>query len=310
VSHSTPHSFIAERTAQLKMIDPLGTQSKTDAGEGCSASAVPTAATTGGRTIMNESFVGSGSGSRMGARRVGAFAAIALGLSNLGATIYGIVVGVPIVNNIDPGRDLAKVTANTLLMSGQGTLRALAGLSLILLGLALAEWLQAAAPFAMRVGTAAAVIGGALLIMGNVGTLGIYDELAQINSKDHSAAVAAFAALSVVISLLHGAAYVMLGVFVLISAVVAARSRVISRPLFYVGVVFGITLIGAHVTGITPLSSPRDFLTPSFVLGIVMGPLLIVWPVWLGVELLRSRPTSSSALVASSRRGEGGPNDR
>ena len=259
-------------------------------------SAVPTAATTGGRTIMNESFVGSGSGSRMGARRVGAFAAIALGLSNLGATIYGIVVGVPIVNNIDPGRDLAKVTANTLLMSGQGTLRALAGLSLILLALALAEWLQAAAPFAMRVGTAAAVIGGALLIMGNVGTLGIYDELAQINSKDHSAAVAAFAALAVVISLLHGAAYVMLGVFVLISAVVAARSRVISRPLFYVGVVFGITLIGAHVTGITPLSSPRDFLTPSFVLGIVMGPLLIVWPVWLGVELLRSRPASATAL--------------
>jgi hypothetical protein len=184
-------------------------------------------------------------------------------------------------------------------MSGQGTLRALAGLSLILLALALAEWLQAAASFAMRVGTAAAAISGALLIMGNVGTLGIYDELAQINGKDHAAAVAAFAALAVVSGLLSTALYVMLGVFVLISAVVAARSRVISRPLFYVGVVFGIALIGAHVTGISPLSSPRDFLTPSFVMGVVMGPLLIVWPIWLGVELLRSRPTSVAALGAT-----------
>jgi hypothetical protein len=102
--------------------------------------------------------------------------------------------------------------------------------------------------------------------------------------------------LAVVSLLLYTAVYVMLGVFILISAVVAARSRVISRPLFYVGVVFGVALIGAHVTGISPLSSPRDFLTPSFVMGVVMGPLLIVWPVWLGVELLRSQQTSATAL--------------
>lgn len=247
-------------------------------------------------TIMNKTSAESGIRSRMEARRVATFAAIALGLVNLGATIYGIAVGAPIVNNIDPGRDLAKVTANTLLMSGQGTLRALAGLSLILLALALAEWLQAAAPFAMRVGTVAAVISGALLIVGNVGTLGIYDELAQINGKDHAAALAAFAALTVVSVLLSTALHVMLGVFVLVSAGVAARSRVISRPLFYVGVVFGIALIGAHVTGITPLSSPMNFLTPNFVMGVVMGPLLIVWPIWLGVELLRSRPTSVAAV--------------
>jgi hypothetical protein len=200
------------------------------------------------------------------------------------------------LNNIDPGRDLAKVTANTVLMSGQGTFRALAGLSLILLALALAEWLQAAAPFAMRVATAAAVIGGALIIVDSVGRIATYDALAQINGKDHSAAAAAHAALTVV-SLLHETAgFVMLGVFVLISAGVAARSPVISRPLVYVGVVFGIALIGAHVTGLSPLSSPRTALTPSLAMGVVMGPLLIVWPGWLGVELLRSRPTSATAL--------------
>ena len=188
------------------------------------------------------------------------------------------------------------MTANTVLMSGQGTLRALAGMSLILLAVALAEWLQAAAPFAMRVATAAAVVGGALFIVDSVGRLATYDALAQINGKDQSAAAAAYAALTVV-SLLHETAgFVMLGVFVLISAVAAARSRVISRPLLYVGVVFGIALIAAHVTGISALSSPRTAFTPSFAMGVVMGPLLVVWPVWLAVELLRSRPTSAMAL--------------
>jgi hypothetical protein len=157
-------------------------------------------------------------------------------------------------------------------------------MSLILLALALAERLQAAAPFAIRVATCAAVIGGALIIVVSVGSLASYDALAQINGKDHAAAVAAYAALIVVSLLLYTAGYVMLGVFVLISAMVAARSRVISRPLLYVGILFGIALIGAHVTG---LSSDLSFSSPSIALGVVMGPLLIVWPVWLGVELLR-----------------------
>jgi hypothetical protein len=228
----------------------------------------------------------------MDPRRAGAFAAIALGVLQLLSTIFGIAVRAPIPNDVDPGRDLATVTANTVLMSGQPTLHALAGLSLILLGLALAQWLQAAAPFAMRVATSAAVIGGALFILDNVGRLASYDALAQINGKDHSAAVAAYAAL-IVVSLLHETAgFVLLGVFVLTSAVVAARSRVISRPLWSVGIVFGVALIGAHVTGLFSLAHLTGFSYVSFALGIVMGPLLIIWPIWLGVELLRSMPTS------------------
>lgn len=264
-------------------------------------SAVPTeyprmAATTRAGAILNESFVGGGSGSRMDPRRMTAFAAIALGVLQLLSTVFGIAVRAPIPNDVDPSRDLATVTANTVLMSGQGTLRALAGLSLIVLALAVAQWLQAAAPFAMRVATSAAVIGGALFIIDNVGRLAIYDALAQINGKDHSAAVAAYAAF-VVVDVLHATAgFVMLGVFVLMSAVVAARSRVISRPLWFVGIVFGIALIGAHVTGLPSLVHMTAFSYVAFAFGIVMGPLLIIWPIWLGVELLRSRQTSVADL--------------
>jgi hypothetical protein len=245
---------------------------------------------------MIKTLVGSGSGSRMDPRRIAAFAAIALGVLQLLSTIFGIAVRAPIPNDVNPGRDLAKVTANTVLMSGQGTLRALTGLSLILLALALAQWLQATAPFAMRVATSAAVIGAALIIMDSVGRLASYDALAQINGKDHSAAVAAYAAL-IVVGLLHATAgFVMLGVFVLTSAVVAARSRAISRPSWSVGVIFGIALIGAHVTGLPSLVHVTGFSYVSLALGIVMGPLLIVWPVWLGIELLRSLPRSGAAL--------------
>jgi hypothetical protein len=96
----------------------------------------------------------------------------------------------------------------------------------------------------MRVATSAAFIGGALIIMDSVGRLASYDALAQINGKDHSAAVAAYAAL-IVVGLLHETAgFVMLGVFVLTSAVAAARSQIISRPLLYVGILFGIALSG------------------------------------------------------------------
>ena len=265
-------------------------------------SAVPTeyprtAATTGGG--MNESFVGSGSGSRMDPRRIGAFAAIALGVLQLLSTIFGIAVRAPIPNDVDPGRDLAKVTANAVLMSGQGTLRALAALSLIILALAVAQWLQAAAPFAMRVATSAAVIGGALFIMDNVGRLASYGALAEIDGKDHSAAVAAYSAL-IVVSLLHETAgFIMLGVFVLTSAVVVARSRAVSRPLWSVGIVFGVALIGAHVTGLPSLAHLTGFSYVPLALGLVMGPLLIIWPIWLGVELLRGRPTSVAALGAT-----------
>jgi hypothetical protein len=116
--------------------------------------------------------------------------------------------------------------------------------------------------------------------------MAIYDALAQVDGKDHGAAVAAYASVSVVSLLLNTAARAMFGVFVLIFPVVASRSGVISRPLLYAGIVFGIALIAAHVTGLSAL---------SLALNIAMGVFLTVWPVWLGIKLLRSRPANLRA---------------
>jgi hypothetical protein len=207
----------------------------------------------------------------------------AVGLE-LAFAAYGGVFGVPSGPVPDPAPDLAKLIAYPVLMSGQGTLRALSGLSLIVLGLALHGRLKASAPLAMRIATAAAVSAGVLFIVIGVGRLAIYDALAQVDGKDHGAAVAAYASVSVVSLLLNTAARAMFGVFVLIFSVVASRSGVISRPLLYAGIVFGIALIAAHVTGLSAL---------SLALNIAMGVFLTVWPVWLGITLLRSPPTSA-----------------
>jgi hypothetical protein len=224
-------------------------------------------------------------------RRVGAFAAFSLPVLEIAFGVYGGLVGVRLVTDRpDPAADLAKVVANTVLMSGQGTIRALSGVTIILLVLVLHGRLQTAAPYAMRVGTAAALMGGGLFITEGVGTLAVYDELAKVDGVDHSVAVAAYAALGAVILLLNTAGRAMFGVFVLICSVVASRNGVISRPLLYVSMLFGIALIGGHVTGLSPLSGA---------LNIVMGLLLIVWPVWIGITLLRGRPTSSPAVAGT-----------
>jgi hypothetical protein len=224
-------------------------------------------------------------------RRIGAFAAFSVPVLEIAFGVYGGLVGVRLVTDRpDPAGDVAKVVANTVLMSGQGTMRALSGLSFIVLVLVLHGRLRAAAPYAMSVATAFAVIGGGLFITEGVGTLAVYDELAKIDGVDHSAAVAAYAALGVVILLLNTAGRATFGVFVLISSVVAARDGVISRLLLYVSMLFGIALIGGHVTGLSPVSGA---------LNIVMGLLLIVWPVWLGITLLRRQPTSAPSLVGT-----------
>jgi hypothetical protein len=224
-------------------------------------------------------------------RRIGAFAAIALGVLGIAGPLYGSLAAGGLGGVVpDPAADLARVTANTVLLSGGGTIRALFGLSLIIVALALHELLRAAAPFKMAVATAAGVIGGALFIVIGIGRLGIYDVLAKLDATDHSAAVAAYAGLSVVTLLLVTAGFSMFGVFVLVSSAVAGQSRLMSRPLSYVGILFGFALIGAHVTGLS---------TTSLALNIVMGPLLTIWPVWLGISLFRGSPTSPPVVGAT-----------
>jgi len=73
----------------------------------------------------------------------------------------------------------------------------------------------------------------------------------------------------------------MFGAFALIDSTVSARARKLPRPLSDLGMVLGTATI---VGGVGVLAGP---------LGLVSLVLVVIWPAWLGITLLRNRPTSA-----------------
>lgn len=211
-------------------------------------------------------------------RRIGAFAAFALAAAIVGfflAILAFSAAGVQPGN--DPASQLAGAIKNPVLFGSFGASAVILGASLIVLALALHERLRGVAPFAVRIGTAAGVIGGALFITQGFGPLLGPAQLATIDAQDHEAAVAAFTAFGLVANVLFAVGSVMFGALALIDSVVGARARLLSRPLSYVGMLLGIALI-ISATGVwDPL-------------GLVFPVLALVWSVWLGITLLRSEP--------------------
>jgi uncharacterized protein DUF4386 len=219
-------------------------------------------------------------------RRIGAFAAFALAAALVAfflAILAFSVSGVQQGNN--PASGLAAALKNPVLFGSFGAAFVILGASLIVLALALHERLRGAAPFAVRIGTTAGVIGGTLFVTNGLGPLMGPAGLATIDAQDHAAAVAAFAAFTLVGNLLFAGGQIMFGAFALIDNVVGARARLLSRPLSYVGILLGIALI----VGVALPAGP---------LGLVFPVLILVWSLWLGVALLRSAPRGAPAPEA------------
>lgn len=232
---------------------------------------------------MNESFVGSGGGSRMDTRRIGAFAAFALAASPIvaaAASLAATAAG----ERSDPVNGLNFAIKQPLFIDGEGAAAVVIAASITVLALALYEQLHAAAPFAVRIGTAAGVIGGALVMTAGVASLTVSDRMVTLDAQNHQAAVAAFAAFRIVAGFMFTAGLVMFSTFALIDSTVSARARQLPRPLSYLGMVLGIATI---VGGVGILAGP---------LGLVSLVLIVIWPAWLGITLVRNRPTSSAAL--------------
>lgn len=217
-------------------------------------------------------------------RRIGAFAAFALAAAPVALFLAILASGAAGVEpGDDPASQLAAAIKNPVLFGSFGASSVILGASLIVLALALHERLRGAAPFAVRIGTAAGVIGGALFITQGLGPLLGPAQLATIDAQNHEAAVAAFAAFGLVGNLLFTAGSVMFGALALIDSVVGARARLLSRPLSYVGMLLGIAwIVSATGVSVGPL-------------GLVIPVLVLVWSVWLGIALLRSEPRVAPA---------------
>jgi hypothetical protein len=157
-------------------------------------------------------------------------------------------------------------------------------LAIIILALALYERWSGEAAQLVRTATIVAVVAFgfylSLAVMSVVGMPGIL----QLYRQDHSQGLTAYFAFNVVTLGLRQTGAFALGCFLLLVGWIVLRTRDVPRPIAYLAVVAGAGFV------------LRGFVAPLAV-GLVGDIALIVWAVWLGVLMLRSR-----SMVASPAR--------
>jgi hypothetical protein len=122
-----------------------------------------------------------------------------------------------------------------------------------------------------------------------IGTLRIVD----LYGQDHAQAITAYAAFSAVTAGLEESSRFAAGCFLILAGWAALRARDLPRLLAYFGILVGVDqLLEVFVRPLAP------------VFGLAAGIGLIIWSVWLGVLLVRSRsmaPSDSRQVAVGSR---------
>lgn len=162
------------------------------------------------------------------------------------------------------------------------------GIGLGVLAFALHDRLRAAAPFAARLATAAGLLWAfALVTSGMVFTFGM-TTVVSLAGTDRAQAVLAWQAIEPVAQALGGAGGEVLGgLWVLLVSGIALRGRALPQALAWLGVVVG-------AAGLASVVPPLQEAAYAF------GLLQIVWFVWLGVTLLRTKETATAVAVPAS----------
>lgn len=159
------------------------------------------------------------------------------------------------------------------------------GVFLVVLALALYERLKAGAPALTQTATAIGIIwAGAVIASGMVSNAGIAPVVA-LYEQDPAQAASVWLGIESVANGLGGAnGEILGGLWTLLVSGAAFRAGVFSKGLNYLGVLVGAVGIISTVPGLHDLAG-------------LFGVSQIVWFVWLGIILLRSR-TSTAASKA------------
>jgi hypothetical protein len=223
------------------------------------------------------------------------------GIAALGhavALVVGIVMAVTLVFpvlNADPQQYLAFVAANQSLMRIWILVSYwCSAATVVVMALALFNRMKAGSPALMQVATVFAVIWAGLII--GSGNLMLYDfgVIANLYRTDPAQASTAWLALEAVETGMVSGNELVGGLWLLLLSLAGLRTGALPRALNYLGVALGIT----------------GFLTliPAFVEAtgsMAFGLGIIVWSLWLGIALLRSKsqaPEQKSEAMAASQR--------
>ena len=222
-------------------------------------------------------------------RRAGGLAALYLALALIAAIPYFLVV-VDYPGAVTAADKVALIVANYSSMYAIYMVSyVLFGIAIGILALALNDRLRTHAPFAAAVATA---IGGlwsvALVMSGMVFTYGM-TTVVGIAETDMAQASVSWQAIEPVAMALGGAGGELLGgLWVLTLCVLALRTGALPKALGWLGVAIGAT----GLVSVVP---------PVHDAAYVFGLLQIVWFAWLGVTLLRTKPSAVETEVRGER---------
>lgn len=182
------------------------------------------------------------------------------------------------VLDADPDQYVAFLADNlTLMYVWHLIIYVVNGVFLIVLVLALHERLKAGLPALVQTATAFGLIWATLVIASGMLIINDAGVVADLYGEDPAQATSVWLALSAVEEGLGGAIELPGGIWILLASWASLRTGGLPRALNYLGVVIG-------AAGILTVVPALD------VLGTIFGLGFIVWFVWVGIVMLRSRP--------------------
>jgi hypothetical protein len=224
-------------------------------------------------------------------QKFGGFAALYMAV----AYLVGMVIFLGVLDYIsitDPAQKAAlNVEKQMVIFSTNLLMYVFFGLFLIVLSLALYDRLKSGAPAIMQVATAIGIIwAGSLIASGMVANAGLAT-IVPLYAKDPVQAALTWQGIeAVAIGLGNGNGEILGGLWTMLVSLAALRAGRLTRGLNILGLLVGAVGILSLIPGLT------DLLTGVFGLG------QIIWFVWLGIVLLRSKASQvTEKNVASPR---------
>lgn len=211
-------------------------------------------------------------------QKPGGFAALYLAVAYLiGMALFIVVLDTPSIT--DPAQKVALlVRMQMVIFSTNLLMYVFFGVVLIVLALALYDRLQAGAPALMQVATALGIIwAGSLIASGMVANAGIAPVVALYATDPAQAALTWQAIETVAGGLGNANGEILGGLWALLVSLAALRAGGLPRGLNLLGLLVGAVGILSLIPGLTEL-----------LIG-VFGLSQIIWYVWLGIVLLRSK---------------------
>jgi hypothetical protein len=214
-------------------------------------------------------------------QKMGGFAALFEAAALVAGMVFYLLV-LDYVSVVDPVQKVALLVDNTVAMYISNQLiYVVFGIVLVVLALALYDRLKASSPAMVKTATVFGLFWGVLLIgAGMVFSIGM-GTVIDLYGSDPAQAAMVWLAIESVHQGLGGANEIVGGLWVLLISWASLRGGGLPRALNYLGVVIG-------VGGLLMFVPALEMIGPIFGLGI------IVWFIWLGIIMLRSKPNAEA----------------